>query len=495
MAIKNKTFVVFLILCFFFFLLRIVNLDQLPIFNDESTYIRYGLHQLYEPGHQPYSLLIGKEPLLPFLYAFVGSAIGNLLIGARLVTIAFGFLTLLGIYQYAKELLGRKAAFFSSILYCIAPYTVFFDRLALLDSAVSTVSIWSLYLTQRLLQKARWQYGLALGFVMGIGLWIKTSDLFYIFLPLISYFVYYVAHGDSSLPKGKIVFVSFLFAILLFLLLFSNPFYAVHMKLQGQYTYPLYTIFLFPFSLWLRNIIDISFWLFFYLTPFLFFLAIVSLVMLNKAKKIWMVFLWFYLPLVYEVLYAKLFTSRHVLLLTVPLFILAGYGLTLLMQKKKIIAMLLGSCIFIWAIYIDSVLLVSPQQYPQLFLGIAKRDALQYVQGYSSGYGVFQAVQFLQNEAEKQHIVVYIRNDHGNPEDAIVMYLDYQPNITVFPLNEATIDSDISKGLHEFSNYPQYFVSRGGYYAGLEKYFVHEKRFLKPDGVDFVGVEQLQTKK
>ena len=153
MSSRNKTYGVILLVLFLYFLLRILNFTLLPIFNDESTYIRYGLHQLKEPNHQPYSLLIGKEPLDPFLYALVGTMMGNLLLGGRLVTLVFGLLTLLGLYLFTKSFFDKRAALFTAFFYVIAPYTVFFDRLALLDSSVSTIAVWSLYLTQLILKK------------------------------------------------------------------------------------------------------------------------------------------------------------------------------------------------------------------------------------------------------------------------------------------------------------------------------------------------------
>src|SRR5579862_8197510 len=141
MSKRNKKYALIILVSLLFFLPRLINLTILPIFNDESTYIRYGLYELNQPTHQPYSLLIGKEPLLPYLYAAFGSGFGDLLVGARSVTIVFGLLTLLGLYFFTKSLLDKRTALFASFFYCIAPFTVFFDRLALLDSPVSAIAI------------------------------------------------------------------------------------------------------------------------------------------------------------------------------------------------------------------------------------------------------------------------------------------------------------------------------------------------------------------
>jgi len=492
---SNKRIIYCAIILIFlgFFLLRIINLTALPIFNDESTYIRYGMHQLNEPDHQPYSLLIGKEPLDPYLYAFVGTMIGNLLVGGRIVTIVFGFLTLLGLYRLTKTLFGTRAALFVSALYAIAPYTVFFDRLALMDSSVSTIAVWSLLLTYQLLQKPQWRYGIALGVIVGLGMWIKTSALFYVFLPVLGYIIFYFSHGDKEWIKAKRFFSALLIALVVFLPLFSNPFYAVHMQLLSQYTYPLYTVFLFPFPVWWNNLASTGEWLFFYLTPPIFLLAVTSLILLTKNKKAFLVLLWFYLPMLYEILYAKLFTSRHVLLLTIPLFILAGYGFSLLWQKKQLLGIALALCIIGWSLYDVGVLLTSPQRYPSLFADKAEADVSQYFFGFSSGYGVSEAINYLKQASANQRIVVLIRNDHGNPEDAVVAYLDYTSNIILAPMPDPA--SDVPVVFQKVgSSMPIYFVSRGGYYAGLEKYFVSEKKFTKPHDTEFVGVERLRPR-
>jgi 4-amino-4-deoxy-L-arabinose transferase-like glycosyltransferase len=488
---KNKTSIAIAFILLAFILLRIINLTLLPIFNDESTYIRYGLHQLNEPAHQPYSLLIGKEPLDPYLYALVGSMIGNLLLGGRLVMIFFGFLTLVGLFLFTKALLGNRAALFTSILYVITPYIVFFDRLALLDSSVSTIAIWSLYLTYRFLQKSSWRFAIGLGIVTGIGLWVKTSDLFYLFLPLISYGIYFLKKGDTDWTKAKLLFSAFLIAMVIYLPLFSNPFYSIHMQLLQQYTYPLYSVFLFPLHVWWENLTSVIQWLFFYLTPPLFLLAIGTLIYVTRQKKFWLVLLWFYLPLIYEILFAKLFASRHVLLLTIPLLILAGYGYSLLWQKKRVLAIVLGIFILGWALYDTGVLITSPQKYPSLFADKALGDASQYVYGFPSGYGVEEAVTYLGQKAQTQRIIVLIRNDHGNPEDAMVAYLDYKPEFIIVPMNDplANVPVVFQK---VGTSIPVYFVTRGAYNAGLEKYFASEVKFAKPNDKEFVGVALLK---
>jgi hypothetical protein len=312
-------------------------------------------------------------------------------------------------------------------------------------------------------------------------------------LPIISYIVFYFSDGDKEMIKAKLFFSAFLISMIIFLPLFSNPFYAVHIELLQQYTYPFFSVFLFPVTIWWDNLTSIIEWLFFYLTPPLFLLAVGSLVLAIKQKKFLLVHLWFFLPLVYEILYAKLFTSRQALLLTVPLFIFAGYGFSLLLHRRKNIAVILGVCMLVWSLYDSFILLTSPQQYPSLFVDKARDDASQYFYGFSSGYGVLEAINYVQQlaSATDGSIVVVTRNDHGNPEDAVIAYLDYKSNVILATMNYP--QEDVQKIFQRVGNTtPVYFVTRGNNNGGLEKYFLSEKKFSKPNDTDFVGVVQLK---
>ncbi|MGH7203538.1 MAG: ArnT family glycosyltransferase, partial [Candidatus Levyibacteriota bacterium] len=456
------------------------------------TYIRYGMHQLHEPDHQPYSLLIGKEPLMPLLYAIFGTLSGDYLVGARIVTVLFGALTLLGLYLFIKKITDKRVALVAGLLYVFAPYTLFFDRLALLDSGVSTIVVWSLYFSYKLFQNSRWLDAFSLGVVTGLGLWIKTSTLFYILLPILSYGALYLfdnAAEEKKISKIKMFGTALVLALLIFLPLFSNALYPEHMKLLQQYTYPFFSVFSFPLGVWWKNLSDVTSWVFFYLTPPLCLLAVGSIILFWKKKEMWLVSIWLLVPLVYEILYAKLFTSRHALLLVIPLLIFAAFGWYHLLRKNKAIAYSFVGLILLWSSVYNFRLLTDPQTYPSLYAGPARVDLEPYVYGFSSGYGVLDAIVYLQQQSTQQHIVVLVRNDHGNPEDAVIGYLIYNPNISVVPIHDATQLPQVFSQID--TSVPVYFVSRGAYYAGMEKYFANQKKFLKPSDTEFVGVELL----
>lgn len=484
---------VFCIFVFLYFLTRLINLEIIPIFNDEATYIRYGIHQILEPEFKPYSLLIGKEPLLPQFFGSLGNAMGDYLIGARVISVLFGFLTLSGLYALALKLENKKTAFFIGILYILSPFNLFFDRLALMDSAISAIAVWSLYFTYVIISKPNWWNAVYLGIVLGIGLYTKTTA--YFFLGLVGLSAFLILISDKKIAKKNLLvslnlFLSLGIALLLYIPLYFSEYYIIHLDLLKQYTYPLTYVFSFPVKVWFLNLQKTFIWLVMFLTIPIFVLGIYGIVKNIKNFKYLFIMFWLFVPLIYEILYAKLFSGRHVLLLTIPLIFFASWTLYYLNKKRKHLFIFFFSIVFIVCLFYDFLILYKPQELKNYYLGYARDDIGSYFSGFASGYGVIDSINYLKDVSYKNPIIVLTRNDHGNPEDAVVAYLSYERNITVVLINS----SDQARQVYDQVGGAQeiYFVSRGAYYLGLESNLKNERKFLKPVGNDFVGVYKLE---
>ena len=484
---------VFCILTFLYFLTRLINLEIIPIFNDESTYIRYGIHQILEPEFKPYSLLIGKEPLLPQLFGSLGNAMGDYLVGARVISVLFGFLTLSGLFALALKLENKKTALFVGILYLLSPFNLFFDRLALLDSAISAIAIWSLYFTYAIISKPNWWNAVYLGIVLGIGLYIKTTAFF--FLGLVGFSSLLILISDKRIAKNNLLvslnlFLSLGIALILYVPLYFSEYYAIHLNLLKQYTYPLTYVFSFPVKVWFLNLEKTFIWLVMFLTIPIFTLGIYGLVKNIKNLKYLFIMFWLIIPLIYEILYAKLFSGRHILLLTIPLIFFAAWTLYYLSKKRKQLFIFSLSVVLLVSLFYNFLIIFKPYELKNYYLSHAREDIESYFSGFASGYGVIESINYLKELSRRNPIIVMTRNDHGNPEDAVVAYLTYEPNITVVLVSSA----DQARQVYDQVDGARdiYFVTRGAYYLGLENNLKNEKKFLKPDGKDFVGVYKLE---
>src|SRR3989338_5478833 len=160
---------------------RIINLKGIPIFTDEAIYIRWAQIGLNDPAHRYISLTDGKQPLMTWaMYPFL-KLFEDPLIAGRLVSVLGGALSVIGIYILAKTLFDRKAAVFSVILYTISPFSMVYERLALMDSLLAMFGIWCLYLQVLLIKKLKLDVALILGITAGAAFLTKTSSSFFFF--------------------------------------------------------------------------------------------------------------------------------------------------------------------------------------------------------------------------------------------------------------------------------------------------------------------------
>src|SRR3990167_2119738 len=129
-----------------FFATRIFRLDSFPVFTDEGIYIRWARIAWHDGNWRFISLTDGRQPLqtwatIPFLKFFPN----NILLGGRLFAVASGLGALIGAIVLTYYLFGKRASFIAGFLYVLTPFFLFYDRMALVDSAVNAGFIWSIF--------------------------------------------------------------------------------------------------------------------------------------------------------------------------------------------------------------------------------------------------------------------------------------------------------------------------------------------------------------
>ena len=213
---------------------RIINLKGIPIFTDEAIYIRWAQIGLNDPVHRYISLTDGKQPLMTWvMYPFL-KFFEDPLIAGRLVSVSGAALAVIGIYFLAKTLFDRKTAVFSVILYTISPFSMVYDRLALMDSLLAMFGIWCLYLQVLLIKKLKLDVALILGITAGSALLTKSSASFFLYLAPFSLII---AHWHKktrikSLVKwsGLIILSIFIAQVIYNSLRLSPYFYIIELK-------------------------------------------------------------------------------------------------------------------------------------------------------------------------------------------------------------------------------------------------------------------------
>ena len=108
---------------FLFIFVRVYFALHFPIFNDESTYMRWGQGFLHSPDRWWAFMLDGKQPGVAILYGASQLLPFDPLISMRFVSIVFSVISFLCFTLLSKHFKNNCAEFFASPRFC--PYLIF----------------------------------------------------------------------------------------------------------------------------------------------------------------------------------------------------------------------------------------------------------------------------------------------------------------------------------------------------------------------------------
>lgn len=479
-----------LLLILFCFIVRLTNLTLLPIFNDEAIYLDWGARETEAGGNLYYSLYDNKQPLLMWVLGASEKIFADPLFGGRIVSVILGCITLLGVFKLSKRLFNKHVAILSSILYIFIPIFVFYDRQALMESAILTVGVWSLYLFVSLIETEKKKYVYLLGVSLGLGFFIKSTALLFAATILITSVLIYIKTKNIKILKSIfIVFIVMLFIDILFLL---SPEFWSSLGKNSTYTYSLRELLSHPIII-LKNLLANSEITFLFLTPVVFITGILGILRAFKLKErtnkiavFWLVF-----TLFLETIFVRIPSQRYLVAFLTPLIIFSSY-FVLSVSKKRIITFALVSCTLVIPFIISIFLILKPAEYILLFSKITSYSETQYIKDFTSGFGIKEAFNYLTNASKKEKIFVTYATNSGNPESALIVYLNKHPE-----MQGAYLDSQLLGNITDGADCinlgkKTYFVSRDQQQAGLNKFFVKVTDFKNPYSDYSIGIYTLK---
>lgn len=420
------------LLIFAFLASRLVNLTLVPIFTDEAIYLRWAQIAKNDPEWRFISLTDGKQPLYVWLTMVFMKLITDPLVAGRLVSIFAGLTSMIGIWLLSYVVFeNKKTAFFSSFLYLAFPFSMVYDRMALMDSLVGTFSILSLFLSVLLVKTLRLDVALILGAVLGGGILTKTSGFFSIYLLPLMLLIFDWQKKKRWLRLGKWL------GLTLLAVMISQGFYGIlrlsplfHMISQKD------TTFVYSINEWIKhpstflwgNLKGEFDWLHKYLTQGWLFLAAASFLFREGWRKKFLLFLWFLSPFIALALFGKVLYPRFIFFMVLPLLVLAASSLTKLTEivKNKIILITLFILFVFYPIYVDYQILFKPAE-----AYIPMSDKGQYIISWPAGIGIKEVVNFLKEEAKNQKIVVATEGTFGMFPASLELYLWDNKNVEI----------------------------------------------------------------
>ncbi len=482
-----------------YLLTRLLFLGRLPVFFDESIFIRWA--QLApRNGNWMVSMTDGKPPIFIWLLIPFVSALKNPLVAGRLLSVSAGALSVYGMFLIGKELRDWRLGAWGAFLYVICPFTLWYDRIAITEGFLLTVFIFGLYFALRASRSLNPLWSLAIGGTLGLGLLTKgTTELLFVITPFA--FLARTGYGRSSAREGRegdtvggsagssvgvterwgrlqplarwivVIVISFVLAIAIYSLLRLSSMYGLIAARNSIATKGVGELLKHPFDVFFSNVGTIIGTTFIFMTPLLLLGGVAGLIY-GAAKRwhpAWFLLVWTVAVGVVEALVAKhwMFNAilpRFFLSLVPPLLLGAGYlvieGVAAVRKldssRAQVVRVLTAVVVFlalVFPLFTDAMVIAKPEE---ALLPYWIR--VQYITDWPSGWGIRESANYIAEQSEKGPVVVGTNvKGIGLPTDGIELYLDGNRNVKVVPFSSTT--QEFPHELAEAAaSYPVYVV-------------------------------------
>ena len=458
LILKHKVEVIFLsVIIISYFVLRLPNLTLQPIFADEAIYIRWAQVMRSEPTLRFLPQTDGKTPLFMWIMIPFFKFFHDPLFAGRFLSVLSGFFTLLGVFFLAKKVFNQRVALWAAFIYVITPYTVFFDRMALVDSMLSAFTIWIIYFAIWLAESVRLDIAMFLGYLLGGAILTKTpATINFLLVPL--------SILNFKIDKTKKnyflrLFVLWLVAIgigfLMYNILRLGPQFQLLSSRNQDYVFSPVELISRPLDPFIPHMKDMIDWFPKLFTPFTLIAVAIGIFFVIKSlnKRALTVLFWALLPMLFYMAFLKTFTARYLLTSIAPLLIFGGYGVQTISNVRfrisnKILSIIIFILIMVPSVYFDYQLLIIPP--PN---SLPKEERIGYFEDWTAGYGFSQIADILKEERKKGKVVVGTEGFFGTLPDGLYIYLD-KADVSIIG-SSATISAQLRDSA---KNYPTYFV-------------------------------------
>ncbi len=456
---------IFLAISLIYFALRLPNLTLQPIFADEAIYIRWAQIMRSEPTLRFVSLQDGKTPffmwsMIPFLKLF-----SDPLYAGRVLSILSGYLTLLGafflcfLFFEKKDSFNKKVALLVAFLIAITPMSVFFDRLALVDSMLAAVSIWALLLSLLVMKYQRIDLAMVLGYFLGLGMLVKTPGFFNILVVPTTVLTFNFVKTKRVQRMLKVVALYTLaigIAVVIYNILRLGPGFSNLSSRNQDYIFSPLRLLESPLDPFLPHLNDVISWGIKFVTVPISLLVVAGLIFafVKRQRLILNIGLWAIVPLLIQMFLLKTFTARYVLFSIPPLLCVAAWFLveilSKLSKKQNLTFLVVLLILSVQPFNFSYLLLKDPALAP---LPINERRG--YLQEWTAGYGFKELAAFFETESKEGLVVIGTEGFFGTLPDGLWIYLDKTPNVAV--IGSSTVISDQLR--QSALKYPTYFVA------------------------------------
>lgn len=429
-------------LALLYLIINSVFIKQLPIFTDEAIYVRWTQIAANDASLRYISLVDGKQPLPIWIGMLPVKLFADSLTSMRFLSVIYGLFSLFGIYILGRLYKSSFAGLIAAGLFCLSPFFFIYNRLALYESLISTIGVFSLIFITLLVRFARIDLAMSLGFVVGLGMLTKSSANFFLYLMPFSLLTLV---GKSSFPNPKkIVWIFLLFALSGFIafLMFNSlrlfPLFNTISQKDHNFILTYGEFFQNPLYLVFGNTPTLLIWAIQYLTipaSLVFFFSFLYY-LYKREFKIWFLFLWILAPFFATAFFGKIIYPRYILYLFPAVFVViaclssdfASKSKNKLIKYTFLIILFSGSLISLITIVINPSTSIIPEN-----------DKNQLINDWPAGGGVAESVEIIKNASQTEKVFVGTEGTFGLMPYALEIELVKNPNVKIqgyYPVKE-----------------------------------------------------------
>jgi len=418
-----------------YFLTHLTSLNLLPVFADESIYIRWS--QLIIDDWKRYLFFAmndGKTPLFVWLTTIALKFWSDPLIAGRMVSVIAGIFQVFVTAKIVKKLNGGLVAqLLSAFCVMFLPFWFFHHRMALMDGLLTLLLSISLLYLLKSFSKDNLKNLVISGIFLGLSLFTKIpAILFFPTFVLASFLPVNKKDFSFKLKQSSLVI---LVGTLIFALLKLTPTFGQLFSRGGDFLYPVSELLeKGVFTVFWANSKRIFQALFYYLSWPVVLLPIFGLFQ-SKLRKTHAIMILSFIGFVGAILVlGKTIYPRYILPSILPLTISAALSFEYIVKQaqkninKPIVfffqiaaVIILLSSIVQTAFHFSLISWKNPNYLP--FVPI---DQTQYLAEWSSGNGIKESTDMMLEEIKTNSLAVATEGYFGTLPDGILMYLHEQ---------------------------------------------------------------------
>ncbi len=437
---RKDVIALFLIVCAYFFT-RIINLDKFPIFTDEGIYIHWAKVAWKDAAWRFISLTDGKQPLhtwgmIPFLKIFSP----NMLLGGRMFSVLTGFAALAGLYSITLYLFNKKVAFLAACAYVLTPMFMFYDRMALIDSAVNAGAVWLLFLSIVLARTLRLDIALIYGLSAGVALLAKSSSTMFVGLSALAP-IAMLSDWRKRLPSRAITYyilfgIAGTIALVLYNIQRLSPYLHFVAQKNATFVMTLPEFIKTPFLVVRDNSWRIPYYIASEMSYVSFALGLAGLWLLFRKDRNLGAYLllWIIGPFIAIAFFAKVVFPRYLIFFASFLTIGAAY---LTASRKKFVSKIIIIFFLLSTAYFNYTILFRGESIP-----FPDVDRGQYIESNNAGYGIREIIDYSRKKSAEKPVILVAEGNFGVVGDMLDASVAPGERITVrgyWPLNESDL--------------------------------------------------------